>query len=97
MELNEFVFQTIKQITDGLIDGSKYIRDKSSGSEGVHDDFTRVNFDVAVTTNEGERDKIGGKVSVAQIFSAGGSSESSNMTSNTSRIQFNILIHVKTR
>lgn len=51
MELNEFISQTIKQITDGLIEGSKYIREKSSGSEGIRDDYTRVNFDVAVTTN----------------------------------------------
>lgn len=97
MELNEFISQTIKQITDGLIEGSQYIKEKSSGSEGVRDDYTRVNFDVAVTTNEGEKDKIGGKVSVAQIFSAGGSTESSNTTSNSSRIQFDILIHVRTK
>jgi hypothetical protein len=96
MELREFITDTIKQITDAIHDADKYIKKKSVDSEGIRDEYRSVRFDVAVTTNEGENDKIGAKVSVAHIFNAGGSSESSNATSNTSRIQFEILIHVST-
>lgn len=94
MELKVFIADTIKQIADGLVEGHKYVKEKSPRSEGVRSEYRRINFDVAVTTTEGEKDEVGGKVSVAQIFKVGGSAESSNATSNSSRIQFDIFIHV---
>jgi hypothetical protein len=96
MELKDFISTTIKQIADGLTEGDKYVRENVSGSEGVNSQYTTVTFDVAVSTNEEEKDKLGGKISVVQIFNAGASTESSNKTSNSSRIQFAIHLHVKT-
>lgn len=97
MELKKFVAETIKQITDGLIEGNDYIIEKTKDSEGVRGDYKKVNFDVAVTTNESGKDNIGGGIFVAQIFKAGASSELSNFTSNTSRVQFEVSIHVSTK
>lgn len=96
MELKDFITETLKQITDGILEGSNYVREKSKSTEGVRDQYTKVDFDIAVTTNEEEKDKIGGKVSVVQIFNAGASSENTNKTSNYNRIKFNLLVHVKT-
>ena len=95
MELKEFVAESIKQITDGLVEANEYVLKKTSGSEGVQSGYKRINFDVAVTTNEGEKDKIGGGIVIAQIFKAGASSELSNITSNTSRIQFDVLVNTQ--
>jgi hypothetical protein len=96
MELKDFVATTIKQITEGLTEGHKYIKENVNGSEGVHNSYTPINFDVAVTTNEEEKAELGGKISVVQIFSGGATSENSNTTTNFSRIQFKIQIHIHT-
>jgi serine kinase of HPr protein (carbohydrate metabolism regulator) len=96
MELKDFIAGTISQITDGIIEGDKYVKVKSGSDEGVRSQYTKIHFDVAVTTNEEEKDKLGGKVSVVQIFNVGASSESSNKISNFNRIQFELLINVST-
>lgn len=96
MELKDFISNTISQITDGLIESNRYILEKSPGSEGVKDQYRKIFFDIAVTTNEGEKDKIGGSVSVAQFFKVGGSTESSIATLNSNRIQFDVYIHILT-
>ncbi len=97
MELKEFVKQTIIQITDGLREGHKYIQENDFG-EGVNDDkYKEVNFDVAVSTNEEETTGIGGKLSVASVISFGGKDEASSKSTNNSRIQFKIYLHVKTK
>ncbi|MDR0612253.1 MAG: hypothetical protein LBG45_01990 [Dysgonamonadaceae bacterium] len=96
MELKDFIATTIKQITNGLTEGHKYVQENISGSEGVHNSYTAITFDVAVTTNEEEKDKLGGKISVVQIFSGGASIENSNTTTNYSRIQFKIRLHINT-
>lgn len=95
MELKEFVSETIKQITDGLIEANEYVLEKTSGTEGVESGYKRINFDIAVTTNEGETDKVGGGIFVAQIFKAAGSSELTSVTSNSNRIQFAVLVNTK--
>lgn len=96
MELKDFITETIKQITDGVLEGDKYVKEKSKTDEGIRHQYTKVDFDIAVTSNEEEKGKIGGKVSVVQIFNAGASSESSNKTSNYNRIKFNLLVNIKT-
>ena len=96
MELKEFITETIKQITDGMLDGSAYVQEKSGSSEGVRKQYTKVNFDIAITTTDEDKSNVGGKVSVIQVFHAGASSESANTTSNQSRIQFEIFLNVKT-
>jgi hypothetical protein len=52
---------------------------------------------VAVTSNEENKDDLGGKVSVVQVFSAGASTSKSTNTSNHNRIQFEIMIAVNTK
>jgi len=97
MELKVFIEQTIIQITDGLLAGHNYIESKKFG-EGVSDDKGKeINFDIAVSSNEEEKSGLGGKISVAQIFSLGGENQVSATSSNVSRIQFRIFIHVKTK
>ena len=46
MELKEFVAQTIKEVADGLAEGSKYIRNEYQGSEGVESGYKKIKFDV---------------------------------------------------
>jgi len=97
MELKDFVATTIKQITDGIVEGHKYTKESVHGSDGVQNAYIPITFDVAITTSEGGKDNVGGKISVVQIFSAGTSSESSNTTTNFSRIQFNFRHHINTK
>jgi len=95
MELKEFVSESIKRIVDGLVEANDYILKKTNSSEGVRSDYKKINFDIAVTTNEGEKDKIGGGIFIAQVLNAGASSELSSVTSNTSRINFDVLVNTK--
>lgn len=95
MELKEFIAETLKHINDGLQDGSTHI--KKSGGEGAADGYFNVSFDVALTTTNEENTGIGAKISVASIFKAGGESEKNVGTSNYSRIQFQVPVHVKTK
>jgi hypothetical protein len=95
MELKEFISETLKQINDGLQDGSSHLKQK--GGEGVDNHYFNVSFDLAITTNNEENTDIGGKISIASIFKAGGEIEKNNSTSNYSRIQFQVPVHVKTK
>lgn len=96
MELKEFIAETVKQITDGMLEGSEYVKEKSGSEEGIQSCYTEVSFDVAVTTRDEDKNNLGGKVSVVQVFNAGASSENLSATSNQTRIQFSILLNVKT-
>lgn len=97
MELKEFIKQTIIQITDGLREGHKYIQDNNFG-EGVNDNkYKEIYFDVPVSSNEEEKSGVGGKISVANIFSGGAKEESTTKALNVSRIQFKMYLHVKTK
>lgn len=96
MELREFIKETIIQITDGIKDGHQYIVENEYG-EGVRMDKAKeVAFDVAVATNEGESAETGGKISVAHLFQLGSSGQETSSSTNTSRIQFKVLIHIRT-
>ena len=97
MELKEFIKQTIIQITDGMLEGDKYVKENNFGS-GVSDSHGKeINFDIAVTSNEEEKTGVAGKISVANIMSFGGNGENVTKASNVSRIQFKLILHVKTR
>lgn len=96
MELKDFISETIKQIADGILEGNSYIKKKSNIDEGIRDQYTKIDFDIAITTNEENKDNLGGKVSVVQVFSAGASTSKSASTSSQNRIQFEILAHIKT-
>ncbi len=97
MELKDFISETIKQITDGILEGNSYIKEKSNSGEGIRDQYTKIDFDIAITTNEENKDDVGGKVSVVQVFSAGGSTSKSASTSSQNRIKFDVLAYIKTR
>ncbi len=45
-------------------------------------------------SSEGNKDDIGGKITVAQIFQAGAKSENLSSTINSNRIQFDVLIGI---
>ncbi|WP_396196239.1 hypothetical protein [Flavobacterium sp.] len=95
MELKEFISESIKQITDGLIEGHQYIKEKSPNSEGVESGYKKIHFDIGVQSNEGNKDDIGGKITVSQIFQVGAKTESNSSIVNTNRIQFDVLIAIK--
>ena len=94
MELKEFISESIKQITDGLIEGHDYIKKKSPRSDGIENGYRKIHFDIGVQSSEGSTDDICGKITVAQIFQVGGKSESNISTINTNRIQFDVLIAI---
>lgn len=96
MELKDFISETIKQITDGILEGSSYVREKSNSSEGIKNQYTKIDFDIAITTNEEDKRDLGGKVSVVQVFNAGASASKSASTSSQNRIKFEVFAHIKT-
>jgi hypothetical protein len=89
MELKEFISESIKQITDGLIDGHDYLKSKSPNSEGIEKGYRRINFDIAVQSSENNNDSIGGKIMVAQILNFGVKNE--NNSSTSTQIEFNLM------
>lgn len=97
MELREFVKETIIQITDGVREGHKYIKENNYG-EGISDNkYSNIEFDVAVGTIEEENKGKGGKISVASMVSVGGDTANTNRIENQSRIQFKLGLHVRTK
>ena len=96
MELKDFISETIKQITDGVLEGSQYIKETSSSQEGIRDQYTSIDFDIAISTNEENKDELGGKVTVVQVFNAGASNSKISSTTNQSRIKFTLLASIKT-
>lgn len=97
MELKEFIKQTIIQVTDGLREGHQYVEDNDFGA-GVSDSHGKeINFDIAVTSNEEATTGVGGKISVANVFSLGADDKNITKASNVSRIQFKMYLHVKTK
>jgi hypothetical protein len=83
MELKDFISETIKQITDGILEGNSYVKEKSNSSEGIRDQYTKID--------------IGGKITVVQVFNAGASSSTASTTTNQNRIKFEILAAINTR
>ena len=96
MELKDFISETIKQITDGILEGNTYIKEKSNSLEGIRNKYTQIDFDIAVTSNEENKGDLGGKISVVHVFSAGASTSKSASTSSQNRIQFNVHAAIKT-
>ena len=94
MELQEFIAQSLKQINNGIREGSQHIRNE--GGEGVSNGYFKIDFDVAVTTNSEETSGLGGKITIASIFQVGEKVEQSAGATNYSRITFSIPVHIKT-
>ncbi len=96
MELKEFIKQTIIDITNGIQEGHSFIQTENFG-KGINTvNPIKVNFDVAVSTNQEKTSGIGGKISVVDIFSANGKNEQSLLSSNISRINFHIFVDIDT-
>lgn len=96
MELKDFISETIKQITDGILEGNSYVKEKSHSSEGIRNQYTKIDFDIAISTNEENKNDIGGKVTVVQVFNAGASSSTASTTTNQNRIKFEVLAAINT-
>jgi len=96
MELKEFIAETIKHVTDGVLEGNAYVIDKNKSDEGVRSGYVDIDFDIAITTNKEDKGDLGGKISVVEIFSAGGTKSKTSSTSNQNRIKFNVLVNIKT-
>lgn len=94
MELKEFIAESIKQITDGLIEGHQYIKHKIPNSEGVENGYRKIHFDIGVQSSENNIDSVGGKITVANIFNVGGENEKNSSIINNNRIQFDVLIQI---
>lgn len=97
MELKEFIKQTIIQITDGVIEGHKYVVDNELG-DGIRDvTYKEVSFDIAVTTNDEEKTGVGGKLNVVSFFNVGMNKEDISRSTNYNRIQFKLNLGIKTQ
>ncbi len=96
MELKEFIAETIKHVTDGVLEGDEYVKEKSKSKEGVRQRYTSIEFDIAITTNKEDKDDIGGKISVVEIFNAGASKSKISSTFNQNRIKFSLDLNIKT-
>lgn len=86
MELNEFVANTILDVYKGLEDADK----KLEGDYHIVNKSIDIDFDVAVTTIEGEEVSGGGGIQVASILKAGGEYKTTSENSNVSRIKFTV-------
>ena len=96
MELKDFIAETIKHVTDGVLEGNNYVIEKSKSEEGVRSGYITIDFDIGITTNKEDKDDIGGKISVVEIFNVGASKSNISSTTNQNRIKFNVLVNIKT-
>jgi len=97
MELKEFISETLKQLTEGIMEGHNHIVEHGLG-DGVKDCYyLPVKFDIALTVTDEDKGTVGGKVGIANVFSVGGGKENSYSNSTQSRIQFELSVAFKTR
>src|SRR5688572_23302273 len=94
MELKVFIEETIKAIADGLQGGEKHVKTLSNNLDfsARHDGYVKVDFDVAVSSNEGEKGSVGAGISVVQVLNAGGKTETEKSIAASSRITFSVLM-----
>jgi len=94
MELKEFISETIKQIANGLVEGSKHINNNYAGIEGIESGYKKIKFDVGITTSEEGRTGGGAKIAIAQVCNVGIGGENANKSTNYNRVQFETFIQV---
>lgn len=97
MELQQFIEQTISQVTSGLHNSSKTMIENNTGG-GIPDlQKLIVEFDIAVSASQDSASDFGGKISVLGLnLSIGGNQAQKDVTSNVSRIKFTVPIKLKT-
>lgn len=106
MDLKEFVRVTLTQVTEGVKEAQEAVRAQGgfvnptvhtsqkdeSHFAGLHDgqNVFLVDFDVAVTVNEGTGTNAEAKLKVASLFALGTSGKSSENQEYSSRIKFKV-------
>jgi hypothetical protein len=97
MELQKFIEDTLKQITNGLHNGHHDMLNSGVG-RGIRDmGYMEVEFDIALTTSKESNDGVGGKVAVlGGFFSVGGKVAQRDEVNNASRIKFTVPVYLQT-
>lgn len=113
MKLDEFIFESIKQVIDGIEKAQDYAQSKGAKVTGENLGFVgakngagivyydnssgevveKIDFDVAITTKEGDKTKAGAGLFVGP-FSFGASGESGNENGSISRLKFSVPLHL---
>ncbi len=113
MKLDEFIFESLKQVIDGIEKAQDYAESKgakvtgnnlgwvgSKGGAGIvffynssREVVEKIDFDVAVTTKEGDKTKAGAGLFVGP-FNIGTSGQLENENGSTSRLKFSIPLHL---
>ncbi len=95
MNIREFIAESLKQITDSIVDHTKYSQEKKACNLDYQHRWQTVTFDIAVTVIEGEGTEGRAGISVWSI-GAGVKGKSESSSSTISRIRFDIPIEIQT-
>lgn len=106
MELKEFVSETLVQISDGIDDAQRRLRESGSEAKvnpymtkdgtgklvtgGKRKNVEIVDFDVAILVNEGTETNARVGLSVASLLNLGAGGRSEQSSGTESRIRFSI-------
>lgn len=100
MKLDEFVQSAIEQVVRGVVN-SKSVVEPLGGRVNAYDHNmytpqpetrTNLEFDVALVVSESQQDEGGAKVSMLNVFSIGGKTQSADAYQQTSRVKFTVPI-----
>jgi hypothetical protein len=92
MNIKEFVSESLRQITDSIIQHGEYSNEKRCCPlDSSQNRFQKISFDIAVTVVEGEGSEGKAGISVWSI-GAGVKAKSESSSSVVSRIKFDIPI-----
>ena len=95
MDIKEFVSESLRQITDSVVEHTKYSTEKKACNLDHQNRRQNVTFDVAVTVVEEEGTEGKAGISVWSI-GAGVKGKSESSSSIVSRIKFDIPIELQT-
>jgi hypothetical protein len=95
MDIKEFVSESLRQITDSVLEHTNYSKTKRACNIDHQNRMQRVTFDIAVTVVEEEGTEGKAGISVWSI-GAGVKGKSESSSSIVSRIKFDIPIEIQT-
>jgi hypothetical protein len=106
MELKQFVTETLVQISEGIVEAQKQLKDKGSEAiintnmtetdvghlvtGGLRRPVEYVEFDVAILANEGTETNAGIGLTVASLFKLDAGGKSNESAGSESRIKFKV-------
>lgn len=99
MELKEFVTETLKQIIDGVVEAQSYAKQKDSviGYDKERTSLIQsaevVEFDIAVTIEDGTQLKGGAGVAVG-VLMLGSQAASDKVNQSSNRIKFSVPLYL---